>query len=72
MRATDKPPSGSGAEPAAQAAGTTGSKAPGRKAGDRPGVQRARRAAEWGQQKYSGSWAEYLWHLCRSNTRLSA
>jgi membrane protein len=38
----------------------------GSKADDRPGAlrhgQRARRAAEWGRQKYAGSWAEYLWH----------
>jgi membrane protein len=27
-----------------------------------PGVQHVRRAAEWGQGKYAGSWAEYLWH----------
>jgi len=60
MRATDNPPGDSGADHAAKTAGTAGSKAPGRKAGDRPGVQRARRAAEWGQQKYAGSSAEYL------------
>ena len=32
------------------------------KARDRPGTRRVRRAAEWGQKKYAGSWAEYLWH----------
>jgi membrane protein len=33
------------------------------KAPDQPGTRRrARRAAEWGKQKYAGSWAEYLWH----------
>jgi membrane protein len=32
------------------------------KARDRPGTRRVRRAAEWGQNKYAGSWAEYLWH----------
>lgn len=32
------------------------------KARDRPGLRRARRAAEWGKNKYAGSWAEYLWH----------
>jgi len=32
------------------------------KAPDRPGTRRVRRAAEWGQKKYAGSWAEYLWH----------
>jgi membrane protein len=32
------------------------------KAHDRPGLRRARRAAEWGKNKYAGSWAEYLWH----------
>jgi membrane protein len=31
------------------------------KIGDRPGVQRVRRAAERGQKKYAGSWAEDLW-----------
>jgi membrane protein len=33
------------------------------KAPDRPGTRRrVHRAAEWGQKKYTGSWAEYLWH----------
>ena len=33
------------------------------KAPDRPGTRRrVRRAAEWGQKKYAGSWAENLWH----------
>jgi membrane protein len=32
------------------------------KAPDRPGTRRVRRAAEWGKEKYAGSWAEYLWH----------
>ena len=32
------------------------------KAPDRPGTRRVRRAVEWGQKKYAGSWAEYLWH----------
>ncbi|MEU6239377.1 YhjD/YihY/BrkB family envelope integrity protein, partial [Kitasatospora sp. NPDC047058] len=27
-----------------------------------PGARRVRRAADWGQAKYTGSWAEYLWH----------
>ena len=31
------------------------------KAGDRRGVRRVRRAAEWGKKKYAGSWAEDLW-----------
>jgi membrane protein len=31
------------------------------KIGDRPGVRRVRRAAERGQRKYAGSWAEDLW-----------
>ena len=31
------------------------------KVGDRPGVRRVRRAAEWGKKKYAGSWAEDLW-----------
>jgi len=31
------------------------------KIGDRPGVQRVRRAAERGKRKYAGSWAEDLW-----------
>jgi hypothetical protein len=30
------------------------------KAADWAGVRRARRAAEWGKNKYAGSWAEYL------------
>jgi membrane protein len=38
-------------------------RATGIKAQDRPGARRrVRRAAEWGQKKYAGSWAEYLWH----------
>ena len=31
------------------------------KVGDVRGVRRIRRAAEWGKQKYAGSWAEDLW-----------
>ncbi len=35
----------------------------GRKTRDRPGLRRrARRAGEWGKNKYAGSWAEHLWH----------
>jgi membrane protein len=34
----------------------------GTNAHDRPGIRRARRAAQWGKNKYAGSWAEYLWH----------
>ena len=33
----------------------------GLKAADWAGVRRARRATEWGKQKYAGSSAEYLW-----------
>ena len=33
----------------------------GTKAHHRPGMRRPR-AAEWGKNKYAGSWAEYLWH----------
>jgi membrane protein len=62
MRASDKTPGGSGADQAAQTPGTTGSRRPGVKAGDRPSVRRVHRAAEWGKNKYTGSWAEYLWH----------
>jgi membrane protein len=62
MRPSDKTPGGSEVAQAAQTQGTTGS-GPGMKAVGRPGVQRARRASEWGKQKYAGSWAEYLWHL---------
>jgi membrane protein len=32
------------------------------KAHDLPGTRRVRRTAEWGKEKYAGSWAEYLWH----------
>jgi len=36
---------------------------PGEKAHDRSGTRRrVRRTAEWGQNKYAGSWAETLWH----------
>ena len=49
-----------------QPAGHPGQPPPRRQAGtkahDRPGLRRARRAAEWGKNKYAGSWAEYLWH----------
>ncbi len=31
------------------------------KVGERPGVRRVRRAAEWGKEKYAGSLAEDLW-----------
>ena len=62
MHASDKPPGGSGAEQPAQTRGTAGSKSPGKRAVGLPGVQHVRRAAEWGQGKYAGSWAEYLWH----------
>ena len=34
----------------------------GKKAANRPSVRRTQRAAEWGKNKYTGSWAEYLWH----------
>jgi membrane protein len=35
---------------------------PGVKAHDRPGTRRrVRLAADWGENKYAGSWAEYLW-----------
>jgi membrane protein len=62
MQASDKTPGGSAADQAAQTQGTSGSGSPGKKAAGRPGVQRVRRAAEWGQEKYAGSSAEYLWH----------
>ncbi|GAB7188384.1 hypothetical protein ATKI12_8215 [Kitasatospora sp. Ki12] len=69
MRARDRtsgePDDGHGAEPEPAAgpgaerpesAGRAGGRAPGRAGG-----RRARRAAEWGQARYSGSWAENLW-----------
>ena len=67
----DKTTNGSGAEQTTQAGGSPRQLAsePGRPAArkragdrirDRPGARRARRAAEWGQQKYAGSSAEYL------------
>lgn len=62
MQASDKGPDGSRAEQAAQTQGGTGSKRPGKKAADRPSVRRAQRAAGWGKSKYTGSWAEHLWH----------
>jgi membrane protein len=62
MQAPDKTPGGSAADQPAQTPGAAGSKSPGEKAAGRPGVQRARRAAEWGRDKYAGSWAESLWH----------
>lgn len=60
MRAPGKVP-GSGAEHAAHRRGTAGSRRPGSKVAGQAGVQRVRRAAEWGKQKYAGSLAEYLW-----------
>jgi membrane protein len=62
MQAPDEAPGASQAEQAAPAHGTAGSGRPGTGVAGRPGVQRARRAAEWGKQKYAGSWAEYLWN----------
>ena len=62
MQPSDNTPGGSGADQGAQTQGTAGSMRPGKKATGRPGVQHVRRAAEWGQEKYAGSWAEYLWH----------
>jgi membrane protein len=62
MRATDENPGGSGDEQAAQAPGTAASGRPGMKAVHRPSGQRVRHAAEWGKEKYAGSWAEHLWH----------
>lgn len=59
MQASDNVPGGSGAEDAAQ--GTAGGRRRHPKVADRAGVRRARRAAEWGKQKYAGSSAEYLW-----------
>jgi len=61
MQPSDKTPGVSGADQAAQTRGIAGSMRPGKKADGRPGVQHVRRAAEWGQEKYTGSWAEYLW-----------
>ena len=61
MQASDRAPDGSGAEQAVQPRGSAGNGRPGRKAGDWPGGQRARRVMEWGKVKYAGSWAEYLW-----------
>jgi hypothetical protein len=62
MQASDKTPDRSDTEQTAQTHDTGKSKRPGMIADDRPGGQRARRAADWGKKKYSGSWAEYLWH----------
>src|SRR5512135_1417268 len=66
MQASDKTPGRTAAGQAAQTPGTAGSNDPGKKTAGRPGVQRARRAAEWGQEKYAGSSAEYLWHRLNS------
>lgn len=62
MRATDKTPGDQGDERAAQARGSPGSRRQGTKIVDLSSAQHARRAAEWGKAKYSGSWADYLWH----------
>jgi len=70
--ASDKTTNGSGAERTAQASGSLSQPArvpeqpspterAGIRAGDRPGVRRVRRAAEWGKKKYAGSFAEDLW-----------
>src|SRR5262249_30050680 len=67
----DKTTNGSGAEQTTQAGGPPRQPArepdrpaPRKRTGDRtrdrPGARRAQRAAEWGQQKYAGSSAEYL------------
>jgi membrane protein len=39
-----------------------GQAAAGQEDGQPASVRRARRAADWGKNKYAGSWAEYLWH----------
>ena len=61
MQASDNTPDRSDTERTAPPQGTGKSRRRGMIAGDRPGGQRARRAADWGKKKYSGSWAEYLW-----------
>lgn len=66
MRATDRPPEDprDGHAERARDAANGGRKR--RRTADRASVLRARRAAEWGKAKYSGSWAENLWrHLDR-------
>ncbi|MDI2127723.1 YhjD/YihY/BrkB family envelope integrity protein [Yinghuangia seranimata] len=61
MRATDKPPEGSRDEHADQARDAAKDRRKRRRhMADRASVRRARRAADWGRRKYSGSWAEYL------------
>jgi membrane protein len=40
----------------------TASHQPAGQPGRPPGTRRVRRTVEWGQKKYAGSWAEYLWH----------
>ncbi len=62
MQAPDKAPGGSRVERAVQMRGNAGSRRRGRKVVGWPGVQRVRRAAEWGKRKYAGSVAEYLWN----------
>ena len=62
MRAADETPGDPGDVRAVQARGGAGSRQPGTKVVDLAGVRHARRAAEWGQAKYAGSWAESLWH----------
>ena len=43
------------------------------KADDRPGLrQRARRAGGWGKNKYTGSWAEYLWQRLDAAVSITA
>ena len=62
MQASDKGPDGSRAEQAAQTQGAQGAKGRARRPLAGPSVRRAKRAAEWGKNKYTGSWAEHLWH----------
>jgi Fusaric acid resistance protein-like len=60
MQSPDEAPGASQAEQAAPAYGTAGSGRPGTGVAGRPGVQRARRACEWGKQKHAGSWADLI------------
>ena len=62
MRAIDETPGDHGDERAAQALGAAGGRRQDTEAVGLSGSGRAGRAAEWGRAKYSGSWAEYLWH----------
>lgn len=61
MRASDRTPGEPGVDDETQARGARAGLRTVMRAGERA-TRRARRARAWGRNKFTGSWAEYLWH----------